>query len=96
VVTAAPDDGRTRLSASRLVEQAAVEFGAPGPGAGLVADRRVQAEAATKTVPETAVCQELTERLGHQKNGTPNPATGKMRPATRPKTVLTNRSLARA
>lgn len=43
----------------------------------------------TKTELETALDQELTEYLGHEKNGRPDPATGNVRNGTRPKTVLT-------
>src|SRR5215813_5646295 len=43
----------------------------------------------TKTVLETALDQELTEHLGHERNGTPDPDTGNVRNGTRPKTVLT-------
>jgi putative transposase len=43
----------------------------------------------TKTVLETALNQELTEHLGHEKNGTPDPEAGNVRNGTRPKTVLT-------
>jgi transposase-like protein len=41
----------------------------------------------TKTVIETALDQELTEHLGHEKHG--QPAAGNVRNGTRPKTVLT-------
>jgi putative transposase len=43
----------------------------------------------TKTVLETALNQELTEHLGHEKNGRPDPDSGNVRNGTRPKTVLT-------
>jgi putative transposase len=46
----------------------------------------------TKTVLETALNQELTEHLGHEKNGTPDPDTGNVRNGSRPKTVLTEAS----
>jgi putative transposase len=46
----------------------------------------------TKTVLETALNQELTEHLGHEKNGSPDPETGNIRNGTRPKTVLTEAS----
>src|SRR5580704_9301884 len=42
----------------------------------------------TKTVLETALNQELTEHLGHEKHGQPAQA-GNIRNGTRPKTVLT-------
>ena len=41
----------------------------------------------TKTVIETALNQEMTERLGHEKHG--QPAAGNVRNGTRSKTVLT-------
>jgi putative transposase len=43
----------------------------------------------TKTVLETALGEEMTEHLGHEKNGQPDPDTGNVRNGTRPKTVLT-------
>jgi putative transposase len=43
----------------------------------------------TKTVLETALNQELTEHLGHEKHGQPAPESGNVRNGTRPKTVLT-------
>jgi len=43
----------------------------------------------TKTVLETALNQELTGHLGHEKHGTPDPETGNVRNGSRPKTVLT-------
>lgn len=43
----------------------------------------------TRTVLETALNEEMTEHLGHEKNGRPDPATGNVRNGTRPKTVLT-------
>jgi transposase-like protein len=43
----------------------------------------------TKTVIETALDQELTEHLGHEKNGPVVNETGNVRNGTRPKTVLT-------
>jgi putative transposase len=44
----------------------------------------------TKTVLETALDQELTEHLGHEKHG--RPESGNVRNGTRPKTVLTQSS----
>src|SRR5947207_3419797 len=41
----------------------------------------------TKTVLETALNQEMTEHLGHEKHG--QPVTGNVRNGTRSKTVLT-------
>src|SRR6266700_3607891 len=41
----------------------------------------------TKTVIETALDQEMTEHLGHEKHG--QPVAGNVRNGTRPKTVLT-------
>jgi putative transposase len=46
----------------------------------------------TKTVLETALNQELTEHLGHEKNGTPDPESGNVRNGSRSKTVLTEAS----
>lgn len=43
----------------------------------------------TKTVLETALNQELTEHLGHEKHGRPDPDSGNIRNGTRAKTVLT-------
>src|SRR5580698_9214855 len=46
----------------------------------------------TKTVLETALNQELTEHLGHEKHGSPEPGSGNVRNGTRSKTVLTESS----
>jgi transposase-like protein len=46
----------------------------------------------TKTVLETALNQEMTERLGHDKHGLAGNETGNVRNGTRPKTVLTEGS----
>ena len=43
----------------------------------------------TKTVLETALNEEMTEHLGHEKHGRPDPETGNVRNGTRAKTVLT-------
>jgi transposase-like protein len=43
----------------------------------------------TKTVLETALNEELTEHLGHDKHGRADPESGNIRKGTRPKTVLT-------
>ena len=43
----------------------------------------------TKTVLETALNQEMTEHLGHEKNGRADPGNGNVRNGTRAKTVLT-------
>src|SRR6201994_2762679 len=43
----------------------------------------------TKVVIETALDQELTEHLGHEKNAPAGNETGNVRNGTRPKTVLT-------
>ncbi len=43
----------------------------------------------TRTVLETALSQEMTEHLGHDKNGRADPEHGNVRNGTRPKTVLT-------
>src|ERR1700747_2572842 len=44
----------------------------------------------TKTVLETALNQEMTEHLGHEKHG--QPVAGNVRNGARPKTVLTEAS----
>ena len=44
----------------------------------------------TKMVIETALDQEMTEHLGHEKNGLVVNETGNVRNGTRPKTVLTD------
>jgi putative transposase len=41
----------------------------------------------TKTVLETALDQELTGHLGHEKNGRPDPEAGYVRNGTRSKTA---------
>jgi putative transposase len=46
----------------------------------------------TKTVLETALNQEMTEHLGHEKHGRPAAGTGNVRNGTRAKTVLTEAS----
>jgi putative transposase len=46
----------------------------------------------TKTVLETALNQELTEHLGHDKHGPAGHETGNVRNGTRPKTALTEGS----
>ena len=46
----------------------------------------------TKTVLETALNQEITEHLGHDKHGPPGNETGNVRNGTRAKTVLTEGS----
>jgi transposase-like protein len=46
----------------------------------------------TKTVLETALNQELTEHLGHEKHGSPDPGSANVRNGTRPKSVLTEAS----
>ena len=46
----------------------------------------------TKTVLETALGQEMTEHLGHEKNGLVAGGTGNVRNGTRGKTVLTEAS----
>jgi transposase-like protein len=46
----------------------------------------------TKTVLETALGQEMTEHLGHDKNGRADPQSGNVRNGTRAKTVLTEAS----
>src|SRR5215470_7963059 len=46
----------------------------------------------TKTVLETALREELTGHLGHDKHGRADPESGNIRNGTRPKTVLTESS----
>jgi transposase-like protein len=46
----------------------------------------------TKTVLETALNQEMTEHLGHEKHGRPAAGAGNVRNGTRAKTVLTEAS----
>jgi putative transposase len=46
----------------------------------------------TKTVLETALSQEMTEHLGHEKHGLASNEAGNVRNGTRPKTVLTEAS----
>src|SRR6201994_2082973 len=46
----------------------------------------------TKTVLETALDQERTEHLGHEKNSPAGNETGNVRNGARPKTVLTEAS----
>jgi len=46
----------------------------------------------TKTVLETALNQEMTEHLGHEKHGPVTSGTGNVRNGTRAKTVLTDAS----
>jgi putative transposase len=46
----------------------------------------------TKTVLETALSQEMTEHLGHDKHGLAGNETGNVRNGSRPKTVLTEAS----
>jgi hypothetical protein len=46
----------------------------------------------TKTVLETALDQELTEHLGHERHGKADPNNGNVRNGTRSKTVLTENS----
>ena len=43
----------------------------------------------TKTVPETALNEEITEHLGQEENGQAGSKTGNVRNGTRAKTVLT-------
>lgn len=39
----------------------------------------------TKMLLETALDQEMTEHLGHERNGKPDPASGNVRNGTRPR-----------
>jgi transposase-like protein len=77
-----PEPSAEQLAAEELVRQAREQgLSLTGPD-GLL--RQL-----TKTVLETALDQELTEHLGHEKNATVVNETGNVRNGTRPKTVLT-------
>jgi putative transposase len=76
-----PEPSAEQLAAEELVRQARAQgLSLTGPD-GLL-------KQLTKTVLETALHQELTEHLGHEKHGQPAQA-GNIRNGTRPKTVLT-------
>jgi putative transposase len=76
-----PEPSAEQLAAEELVrQQRAQGLSLTGPD-GLL-------KQLTKTVLETALHQELTEHLGHEKHGQPAQA-GNIRNGTRPKTVLT-------
>jgi putative transposase len=90
-MTAALDDvpGKQKKEPS-AAEQAAGELAWRSPGAGPVADGPgASLKQLTKTVLEATLKEELTEHLGHEKHGRPDPQTGNIRNGTRPKTVLT-------
>ena len=77
-----PEPSAEQKAAEELVRRAREQrLSLTGPG-GLL-------KQLTKTVLETALDQELTEHLGHEKNGTAQNATGNVRNGSRPKTVLT-------
>src|ERR1700722_11633876 len=76
-----PEPSAEQLAAEELVRQAREQgLSLTGPD-GLL-------KQLTKTVLETALNQELTEHLGHEKHGHPA-EPGNIRNGTRPKTVLT-------
>jgi putative transposase len=77
-----PEPSAEQAAAEELVRRAREQgLSLTGPG-GLL-------KQLTKTVIETALDQELTEHLGHEKNGQVVNETGNVRNGTRPKTVLT-------
>src|ERR1700685_4220704 len=80
-----PEPSAEQLAAEELVGQARAQgLSLTGPD-GLL-------KQLTKTVLETALNQELTEHLGHEKHGSPEPGSGNVRNGTRAKTVLTEAS----
>jgi putative transposase len=80
-----PEPSAEELAAAEMVRRAREQgLSLTGPG-GLL-------KQLTKTVLETALNQELTEHLGHDKNGKADPQSGNVRNGTRPKTVLTEAS----
>ena len=80
-----PEPSAEQLAAEELVRQAREQgLSLTGPD-GLL--RQL-----TKTVLETALDQELTEHLGHEKNGPVVNVSGNVRNGSRPKTVLTESS----
>jgi putative transposase len=77
-----PDPSAEELAARELVRRAREQgLSLTGPD-GLL-------KQLTKTVLETALGEEMTEHLGHEKNGRADPEAGNVRNGTRPKTVLT-------
>jgi putative transposase len=71
-------------------EEVAAGGGAPGPGQGLsLTGPDGLLKQLTKTVPETALNEEITEHLGQEENGQVGSKTGNVRNGTRAKTVLT-------
>src|SRR5215470_1146932 len=77
-----PEPSAEQLAAEELVRRAREQgLSLTGPD-GLL-------KQLTKTVIETALDQELTEHLGHKKNGQVVNESGNVRNGTRPKTVLT-------
>src|ERR1700685_3064751 len=76
-----PEPTAEQLAAEELVRQARAQgLSLTGPD-GLL-------KQLTKTVLETALNQEMTEHLGHEKHGRAEPAWGNVRNGTRSKTVL--------
>lgn len=81
-------------AAKRRAEPPSAEAGATRQGAGLVADRggRV-AQTVHQNCLETALNEELTENLGHDKNqAPPDRESTDIRNGARPRTVLTEAS----
>jgi putative transposase len=77
-----PEPSAEQQAAEELVRRAREQgLSLTGPG-GLL-------KQLTKAVMETALDQELTEHLGHEKNAPAGNETGNVRNGTRPKTVLT-------
>ncbi len=77
-----PEPAAERVAAEELVRRAREQgLSLTGPD-GLL-------KQLTKVVIETALDQELTEHLGHEKNAPAGNETGNVRNGTRPKTVLT-------
>jgi putative transposase len=80
-----PEPTAEEAAARELVRQAKEQgLSLTGPG-GLL-------KQLTKTVLETALNEELTEHLGHEKHGPAAGESGNIRNGTRPKTVLTEAS----
>jgi putative transposase len=77
-----PEPTAEELAARELVRQAREQgLSLTGPD-GLL-------KQLTKTVLEPALSEEMTEHLGHDRNGRADPESGNVRNGTRPKTVLT-------
>jgi putative transposase len=85
---------RRRASGSRPLRSGRRRRWSPGPGEqGLsLTGPDGLLKQLTKTVLETALNQELTEHVGHDKHAPAGKETGNVRNGTRPKTVLTEGS----